>query len=585
MCVLAAGAVFGTSLAQAAVAGNGHDHHRDHERGHRRGHHHRDPVFADGGVLAGSTNGISFAPDGTLYVANVFGSTITQIDPESGEVPSRLAAADQVYFPDDVIVAPDGTIYWTEIALGNVFKKPVGEPAFPLLPGLFVTPGLNSANPLTLSDEAEPRLFAAGCYGGPDNSFVEIDPDLDGDRMSDGITTVIFGPVADCASNGMSWYDGYLYSPQPFQSQIWRIDPDVPGGDPTPVTTGWSVPIGTAFDAHGNLYSLQQGDAGQGVSQVVRIDKQELDDLDDTDTENNRTVLAEIPVGWADNIAVDDEGRIFISSSTDSTIAEVLGNGELRIVVPGQFQMTLGVSVIGDTVYTTHSSGIVSYDRRSGELIDHYRAPFGIGGFPFALSSIAWGDNLVLMSAFNGDIVLWDPVANEPLASGLLPGPIDAQPFEGDLIVTTATDQATLAGGVIYRVDTSFNVLEEVATVLNSTGLAAKGGDVWVADHMNGTILQIIDDGVTLDEPVVAFDGLAGPEGLDVRRNQMYAVEGGSQALTSIRLRSGKRRTIATELGLQGPFLFPYGYLNNVTVSDTNEIFLNADRRNVIYEF
>ena len=557
--VLAAGALLVAGVAQPAQAK-------------------KDPIFADGGVLAGSTNGISFAPDGTLYVANVFGSTITQIDPESGEILSRLTAADNVFYPDDVFVAGDGTIYWTEIALGNVFKKPVGERAFPLLPGLFVTPGLNSANPLVLTDEAVPRLFAAGCYGGDDNSFVEIDPDLDGDGVSAGITNVVFGPVDDCASNGMSWSEGYLYSPQPFKNEILRIDPGVAGGDPTPVTTGWPVPIGTAFDTDGNLYSLQQGDAGQGVSQVVRIDKEELDDLENTDTENNRTVLANIPTGWADNIAVNTAGDVYISSATDSTIAEVLDNGELRIVVPGQFQMTLGVSVIGDTVYTTHTSGIVSYDRKSGELIDHFRASFGVDDFPFALSSIAWGDNLVLMSAFNGDIVLWDPVANQPLASSLLPGPIDAQPFEGDLIVTTAS-------GVIYRVDESLNVLEEVATIPNSTGLTAKGGDVWVADQFNGTILQIIDDGVTLDEPVVAFDGLAGPEGLDIRHNVLYVVEGGSQTLTSIHLKSGRRKTIATELGFQGPFLFPFGYLNNVTVSANNQIFVNADRRNVIYEF
>ena len=519
----------------------------------------KDPIFADGGVLAGSTNGISFAPDGTLYVANVFGSTITQIDPESGEVLSRLTAADSVFFPDDVFVAEDGTIYWTEIALGLVFKKPVGQAAVPLA-------ALNSANPLVLTDEAVPRLFAAGCYGGPPgNSFVEIDP------VNGGIVNTLFGPVDDCASNGLSWNDGFLYSPQPFLDLIWQIDPDT--GARTEVTTGWSVPIGTAFGPDGNLYAL-----AQGAGEVVRIDIA-------GNPATNRTVLADIPVGWADDIAVDKDGRVFISSSTDSTIAEVLDDGTLRTVVPGQFQMTLGVSVIDDTVYTTHSSGIVSFDRKSGELIDHYRAPFGVGGFPFALSSISWGDNLVLMSAFDGDIVLWDPVANEPLASSLLPGPIDAEPFEGDLIVTTATDPVTQEGGVIYRLDESLNVLEEVATVPNSTGLTAKGGDVWVADQLNGTILQIIDDGVTLDEPIVAFDGLAGPEGLDIRHNRIFVVEGGPQTLTSIHLKSGKRKTIATELGLQGPFIFPYGYLNNVTVSDTNQIFVNADRRNVIYEF
>ena len=539
-CLLAAGTLLSAGLTQSVEAK-------------------QDPVFADGGVLAGSTNGLSFGPDGTLWVANVFGSTITQIDPESGAIISQLTAADSVFFPDDVIVASNGDIYWTEIALGNVFKKPVGEPAFPLLPGLFVTPGLNSANPLTLSDD-ETRLFAAGCYGAPplNNDFVEIDP------VNGGIVNTLRSNVEGCASNGMSWNEGFLYAPQPFEDSILRIDPD--NGDIEVVTEDWPVPIGTAFDSQGDLYAL-----AQGVGEVVKID------IDNTDTQNNRTVIAEIPVAWADNIAINDDDRIFISSATDSSISEVLADGSLRTVVPGQFQLTLGVNVIGDILYSTHPSGIVSYDRRTGELIDHYRAAFGVSGFPFALSSVVWGDNLVLMSAFNGDIVLWDPVANEPLADGLLPGPIDAQPFENDLIVTTAT-------GEIFRVDESFTVLDVVANVPGSTGLAAKGGDVWVADHPNGTVLQIIDDGVTLEEPVVAFGDLAGPEGLDIRNNRLFVVEGASGTLTSIHLKSGKRKTVGTDLGFQAPFFFAFGYLNNVTVA-RNDIYVNADRANVIYEF
>jgi len=115
-CVAAAAALLGTSLAEQADAKN-------------------DPVFADGGVLAGSTNGISFDPtDGTLWVANVFGATITQIDPGSGSVLDRLTAADGVAFPDDLIVASNGDIDWTEIVFGAIFKKPAGGPTEELVP-------------------------------------------------------------------------------------------------------------------------------------------------------------------------------------------------------------------------------------------------------------------------------------------------------------------------------------------------------------------------------------------------------------------------------------------------------------------
>ena len=513
-----------------------------------------DPVFADGGVMAGSTNGISFAPDGTLYVANVFGATITQIDAETGEILSRLTAADGVYFPDDVFVADDGTIYWTEIAIGLVYKKPVGEPAFPLA-------AVNSANPLVLSDTG--RLFAAGCYGGPaGNSLVEIDP-INGD-----IINTLREGIDDCASNGLSWNDGFLYSPQPFKDEIWRIDPDTAAIEV--VTSEWSVPIGTAFGPDGNLYALAQGDG-----EVVRVD------LSNPDTENNRTVLAEIPVGWADNIAINDEGRIFISSASDAAIAEVLDNGELRIVVAGQFQLPLGVNVIGDTLYTSNSGQIVGFDRKTREQTSNFRAPFGFG-YPFALSSVAWGENLVLMSAFTGEIVLWDPVDNVAIETGPVPVfPVDAEPFEGGLVVTTASPD-----GEIFRLGPDLAPLGVVAKVPGATGIASRDGDVFVSDLANGTIVQIIDDGVELATPIVVVSDLAAPEGIDIKGNKMYIVEGGSDSLTTVQLVSGNRTTIATDLGLQDPlpFLFPFGWLNNVTV-DHNDIYVNADRRNVVYEF
>jgi hypothetical protein len=117
-----------------------------------------------------------------------------------------------------------------------------------------------------------------------------------------------------------------------------------------------------------------------------------------------------------------------------------------------------------------------------------------------------------------------------------------------------------------------------------ATGIAAKGGDVYVADGTNGTIVQIIDDGVDLAIPVEVISGFNAPEGIGIKGNVMYVVEGGSRSLTSVHLKSGKRKTIATDLGLQAPFPFPFGYLNNVTVAG-NDIYVNADRKNVIYEF
>ena len=560
--MLAAGALLATSLVQPVAAdGGGHDH-----AGH---HHQRDAVFAEGGVMAGSTNGISFGPDGTLWVANVLGATITQIDPETGDILSRLTAADGVLFPDDVVVAGDGTIYWTDIGLGTVFKRLPDGTTFPLV--LPIPGGLNSANPLTLNEDGT-RLWAAGCYGGPpaNNSFVELDSS--GADPANGIINVLRADIPGCASNGMSYNDGFLYSPQPFTNEILRLDPAL-GADqvPVPVTTGYSVPIGTAFDSNGDLYAL-----AQGVGEIVRVD------IDDPDTANNRTVIAEIPVGWADNIAIlpvdGADDRIFVSSASDSVIAEVLPGGTLRTVVPGNFQLPFGVAVIHDRVYSAHIAGIVEYDRNTHEQIGHYRAAFGLSQLPAVTSMIAWDHNLVVMSALTGQISVWDPATNTPVAEGLVFPPTDAQPFRGDLIVTQGN-------GEIVRLAADLTPIDVIGNVPGASGLAAKGKNVYVADHDDGTILQIIRRGKVLATPTVVVDGLAGPEGIDIVGNQLYVVEGLAQTLTRVNLKTGTRRVVADELGLQDPSpLSPFGWFNDVTV-DGNAVFVNADRANVIYAF
>ena len=545
--LLAAGALLVTGLAQPAQATGGHHH------GRRHAHHYEQRVFADGGVMAGSTNGISFAPDGTLWVANVLGATITQIDPDSGEILSRLTAADGVLFPDDVVVGSDYTIYWTDIGLGTVFKKPFGQPAYPLV---FPIPGgLNSANPLTLSPDGS-RLFAAGCYGVPpaNNSFVEIDPDLDLDFVSAGIIRTYREDVPGCASNGMSWHDGALYAPQPFTDEILRIDADAGTDAATaviaPVTTGFKVPIGTAFDSHGDLYAL-----AQGVGEVVKVD------LSSSDLANNRTVIAEIPVGWADNIAINADDRIFISSASDSAIVEVMPGGALRTVVPGQFELPLGVAVIGKTLYTANVGGLWGFNRKTGAQTSVLRAAFGLTEFPSTSSVVAWGRKLVVMSALSGQISIWDPKTDTPVASNFLFPPTDAQPFRSHLIVTQSN-------GEIVRLSRDLVPTDVIGNIPGASGLARRGGNVYVADSDDGTVLQIIKHKKVLATPIVVVDGLSSPEGIDIQGNTMYVVEGGTQSLTRINLKSGKRKTIATDLGFQDPTpLSTIGWFNNVTVA------------------
>ena len=79
-------------------------------------------VLAQGGPLHG-TNGVYFGPDGRLYVASVSSATVAALDPESGAIVERWGPEHGVKGPDDLTFGPDGSMFWTDIAFGDVGRR------------------------------------------------------------------------------------------------------------------------------------------------------------------------------------------------------------------------------------------------------------------------------------------------------------------------------------------------------------------------------------------------------------------------------------------------------------------------------
>lgn len=79
-------------------------------------------VFHQGQTLGGAPlhgmNGITKDAAGRLYIASVFGREIVVLNPADGAFIERLGPAQGVLFPDDVAFGPDGSLYWTDIAVG-----------------------------------------------------------------------------------------------------------------------------------------------------------------------------------------------------------------------------------------------------------------------------------------------------------------------------------------------------------------------------------------------------------------------------------------------------------------------------------
>ena len=76
-------------------------------------------IIATGANIAGA-NGLAIGPDGNLYVTSVLGSTISVINPESGEIVKTYGSDDGVIGPDDVDFFSDGSWFWTSIMTGQV---------------------------------------------------------------------------------------------------------------------------------------------------------------------------------------------------------------------------------------------------------------------------------------------------------------------------------------------------------------------------------------------------------------------------------------------------------------------------------
>lgn len=510
-------------------------------------------VLVRGAPIVGSANGLYFDQGDNLWVASVFGQAIRKIDPESGEILDQLGPTEWVFFPDDLTFDVFGTLYWTDTALGAVFGRAPGGPTFPL------AGGIPSVNPITIGDDG--RMYFAQCFetGPAGNGIFELDFPL-----PRAIRTGDLG----CASNGMDWWDGYLYAPRWYEQRVVKVD--ITTGDLTNVTTGWGVPTAVKFNSLGELHAVNQGNG-----EVVKIDL----------VTGAREVLAVFPYGWADNLAFDSSDRLFVSSAADATIAEILPGGGVRVVSPGGMTVPMGIALIGDNVYVGEPQTVRGFNRYTGEDAGVFRSAFGIGPALFTTSVSSVGDHLVLLSLTTGQVRLWDTSSGLYGPAYLYAAPVDAEVFGDRLLVSDAGTGSVVAASV--------DKLDEPETVASGfyfpAGLAVYGGDAYVSDTILGAVFRIIKDGEVLATPERVADGLAGPEGIALRSdgNRLLVVEGATSSLKEIHLQSGKVKTIASGLGFQpsvGPEL-PAQWFNDVDIDADGAMYVNSDGANLIYKF
>jgi len=469
-----------------------------------------------GAALPGA-NGLAIDRAGDLVVANAAGSRITVVDPRDGSVVDTLTAASAgVTYPDDVAVGPDGSVYWTEFTVGDVVRR---SPSGRVRTVAELGPGVN---PIAFGPDG--RLFVAECFLG--DALYEIDPD---GRTRPRL--VAEGIGGGCAANGMDFGpDGRLYAPQPTLARIVAIDVD--DGQVEVVTEGlgpaaFAVKVGP----DGTLYAVDTG--------LLR----------EIDIDTGR-VTRVTPLGFlADNLVVDDDGRVFVSSLTDASVVEVGRDGSQRVVSRGGLVLPQGLDVPPDdsTLLVATGNAVTPFS-----LPSLTAGPTVATGAPFTAASVrSSGEDWVSAAPLERTVRLFRPSdgTSVPVVSDLS-FPLDVVPFGDSWLVADA------GAGEVVQV--SRVTPEDRAVVTRRArvpgGLAVDGGDVWVSDVRRGRVLQIIDDHDVLRRPIVVARGLKGPQGIDTAgTGGLVVVEAAAGRVSRIDLDTGRRRTLVTGLTPANP--------------------------------
>ncbi|WP_405957030.1 hypothetical protein [Streptomyces phaeochromogenes] len=456
------------------------------------------------------SNGVTFGPDGRLYVAQFLAGQISAVDTATGDVDVVVPLDGPVQAPDDLAFGADGSMYIADLTPGRVWRRSP-EGAYSLVSDQVQVP-----NGITCVGD---RLFVNEMK--MNGRLLELFPD-GGDPvvLTDGLAlgnAMQLGP------------DGCLYYPHMIGNQVWRIPPD--GGTPELFAEEVDDPVAVRFDKGGVLVVLSRGPAGI----VTRIDL----------ATGARSVVVSGVLGL-DNAAFDVENRMFVSSFGSGGVTEMREDGRTREIVPRGLSGPFGVTVdLRGTVYAADHYRLASPgdsgEHDSSGVITHELQPFVHG--------ITADDGLLHFASEYGDVRTYDPVhrTTRVRVQGLNePTGIERSP-DGALVV------AESGAGRVVRIDGRIDGTDTVTVLAEGlrhpVDIAFDAeGRCYVSDDELGAVLRI-DDG----ETVTVADGLGAPQGLAVRGDELFTVDVEHRCLRAVSLTTGETRIDAENLAVGLP--------------------------------
>jgi sugar lactone lactonase YvrE len=497
-------------------------------------------------------HGLAVEEDGTILAGSVVGQAIYAVNPQTGEVTTRLGPPDGM--ADDIAFGPNGEMAWTGYLTGKVFIQPRGgEPKM-------ISSGLPGSNSLAFTKEG--RLYFTQVFLG--DALYEADPA--------GVAPVRLIRKDLGGFNGFEvGPDGMLYGPLWFKSAIVKIDPAT--GADTVVADGFQIPAAANFGPDGNLYAIDTK-----TGELKRIDMK------------TRAVSVVATLAPAlDNLAIAKDGTIYVSNMADATIYAVNpADGAVRTVVSGPLATPTDLAITdGPEGEKLHVADVFAYrviDTASKAITDPLRMyrdetenQLGIGA----------GKSKVLITSWAAGMVqVVDRATGAATVHHGFTAPTDALELADGRVI--ALEAAT---GTIRLVTGAATPEAPIVSGLNFPVAMVEGADgrVWVTETNPQAKGALASVDLASGEVTRVLEALEGPEGVDVGADgKVYLAEAGAGRVIAYDPKD-KSTTVVAE-GLKTGLVSAEGTLPAYTTTGVavsrkdGSVYVASDITNAIYK-
>ncbi|MCF8112176.1 MAG: SMP-30/gluconolactonase/LRE family protein [Desulfobacteraceae bacterium] len=499
-------------------------------------------------------NGAAIGSDGNLYVTHTGNGTITRIDLDTMEpsvfVPPYAGAS----IIDDIASDDSGNLYATGTTplVGEVYRIDENGSVEVIAEGMAAPNGVEYNN-------RTDRLFVTECFQG--NRIYEVDPQ--GDEPAE----LLVGPDVIPVPEGFD-YDpdtNDLIVPDMGTGKIFRVDPDT--GDISTVAENFVTPIALTIGPDKMVYIPE---LATGTVYKMSLDGEK------------RKKIAQLKPGL-DNVAITDQGRLFVTNYWNATIYEVSkdGSGDFKKLFKDGPNQPLGIVVDGDKILAADS--IMIRRIKNGKYLQTGLNAWASEGMPLPLSlTDGPGDQVIWTDCIHGAVAMGNPETGkvQPLAGGLDRPVAALMSPEGDRLFVAEFGAGRVTA--VSLTDGSKSVLAE--GLEGPLAMTVMDGTLYVAESKIGRISSVnpaTGEKKVLLSSLVGKPGAIGKDGsgnllvLDGAAGKLIRVNPQTLAVSTV---AGNLPVMYSSVGSYPPVEFPLP----MDVSKDGDIYLPTAQRGLL---